>query len=314
MSIWSKLFPATPANPAQPTEAEQTPEAILAKALQKSEDDRVAAQKAANQLIEQQLRAWGEDDVHILDPEPPFQDPLGHLTFEQQKAYLADPPPEYIQALLKRAAKRERYEETLFLADPWTFWRFCYDTRPDFTQETLPQWHPWSKVHRDHAITKLRQYDQRFQREVQLAYEEYDSEKWRSRTRKSLIKSHALSARRAAKKQKRDKKSNGEKEKDLNEKSMSEPPLAVIERQLYRKAIIARNMSLNAIWRKHLDEVQRFEDLTEDGETVSEVAFREQQERRRLKRVDEQGFEEWAGKPMEEKVKSVDWKQIHSEL
>jgi hypothetical protein len=314
MSIWSKLFPATTTNSAQPTDVEQTPEAILANALQKSEDDRVAAQKAANQLIEQQLRAWGEADVNILDPTPPFQDPLGHLTFEQQKAYLADPPPEYIQALFKRAAKREPYEETLFLADPWTFWRFCYDIRPDFTQQTLPQWHPWGKEHRDRAITKLRQYDQRFQREVQLAYEEYDSEKWRSRTRKSLIKMYALRAHRAAKKQKRDKKSNGKKEKDLDEKSVSEPPPVVIEHQVYRKAIIARNMSLNAIWTKHLDEVQSFEDLTEDGETASEVAIREQQERRHLKRVDEHEFEEWAEKPMEEKVECVDWKQIHSEL
>jgi hypothetical protein len=320
MSIWSNLFPPKPAAPAPPPEAEQTPEAVLSKALQKAEEERVAAQKATNQLIQQQLRAWGEDDLDIPDPDPPFQDPLGHLTFEQQKAYLANPPPEYMQSLANRAAAREKYEKTLFLADPWTFWRYGCSTRPDFSRPSLPSWFPWRKWYRDQVIDKLRRYDQRFQKEVQLVYEEYDSEEWRSNVRKDLTEMYAAIARRAKKREKRDRKEKfdrkrkGNMEKAADEELGSEPPKVVIERQVYRKAILHRNRALNSVWRKHLYLLQKFEDLTEEGETVSEVASREYQGRRQLERIDEEVFEEWAEKPIEEKVESVDWKRIHSEL
>lgn len=323
ISLWSKWFPSKTEDASSTstttTEAKQSPEDALAEALQKAADERAAEIAAADKLIEEQLRAWGETDTNILDPPPPFQDPLGHLTFEQQKEYFANPPQEYLESLKARAVARENYEMILFQADPWTHWRLAgYKRKPDFSRTFLPRWRRWRRDQLDTAMEKFKRYDERFQRRVQSKYEKFDGEEYRTRVRNDMIASFAAATRAAKKAEKRTKKKKGKTgsadAKKEDDEVESGPPLAVIEHKVYRKVLRDRNMTLTTVWQSHLHELQKFENISEDGDTVSLIAMKQLGHKENKERNAKEVFGEWKNKPAEEKVQSVDWATIHKEL
>jgi hypothetical protein len=335
MSIWSKLFPSktedTSINPKAASESNQSPESALAKSLQKAADERAAEIEATHKLIEQQLRAWGETDTNIVDTEPPFQDPLGHLTFEQQKEYFANPPPEYLQSLRARARAREQYDMTLFQADPWTHWQLSgYQRKPDFFRVTLPPWRRWRKDQFENTMEKFKRYDIRFQTRVQSFYEKFDAEKYRNKVRDAIKTKHAVIAAKAAKvakaakkAEKRVKKKKGGKagstavkkeDEDEDEELNGGPPQAVIEHKVYRQVLLDRNNALRFVWFSHMRELQQFDDISEDGKLASDIANKELQDKKAKERSEEEAFGDWTHKPTDEKIKSVDWATIHKEL
>jgi hypothetical protein len=127
----------------------------LAKSL---EIDAQVHRKATGKKREEEVLAeWNElQPVYNSYIPRPFKDPLGHLTFEEQVAYLANPSDEYLQTLEDRARVREMYEKTVFLADPLTQWKLAYNLKPRFEMLTLPEWKPWNMERKVQVMEKYR--------------------------------------------------------------------------------------------------------------------------------------------------------------
>jgi hypothetical protein len=308
MSWLSKLFPS--AGEASSTSAA---EEISMKQAQEAEEKRLA-QTAANKVIAQQLIAWGETDPISELPEPPFQDPLGHLTFEEQKQYFTNPPETYLKTLEDRQRARELHEQQLFLIDPMNNWRFCYSTKPDFTQSMLPRWVPWKKERRVQVMEKYRRYDERFQRQIQEIYEKYDSPSWRDNMRTLLSSRWTKHVQRNAIRAARSSKNQG---KQVVVQEAEEVPLSVVEVRVHRYIINSRNRALNRLWNRYIWDVAVFEDISEDGVVASDERRKKFYEIREKRRTDEQRqseiFKEWSTLPVNSRVERVDWSAISTE-
>lgn len=311
LSLWS-FFKGGSLNESTNDSSKQ-PEKTLTEAFQKAEAKRLAEQETANKLIARQLESWGEsrpiDESTVL----PFRDPLGHLTFQEQKAYLANPPSEYLETLEDRAKRRELFERELFYSDPIKNWRLCYAQKPDFSGDTLPQWKPWSEQWRLDVMEKYRRYDERLQRKIQEIYEKCDSAPVRERTKKTV----ALRIRKEAKtKAIAARKSKKEAKREAN--AMEEPPPAVLEMKALRKTVEARNDALNQLWARHIIEVMVFESISEDGLMVSEAWKKKAFEIGERKKVEEAkrkvALEEWSNMATDSKATKIDWDAIHGEI
>ena len=301
------------ANQPQPPSAERK----LAKSLKKVEEKRQATIFATQKETEQQLVAWGESDPLSENVTPPFQDPLGHLTFIEQIAYLANPPDEYLRTLEERAKVRERYEKALFHADPITYWKLAYDVKPELSGNALPEWRPWSQEKRLEMMEKYRRYDERFQRKAQEIFEFFASEEYLKRTGRQVMYRIQKEIRQNAITVAKRKSKGGQKDKSP-QPIVEEPPLRVIERKVHRMAIRQRNDALNRYWYQHIQEVSVFDDLDEEGLTPSEARKKKMPEVLEQKRAEEEkqrkAIKDWGTLSTDVKIESVDWRAIHSEI
>jgi hypothetical protein len=169
-------------------------------------------------------------------------------------------------------------------------------------------------------MEKFKRYDIRFQTRVQKFYEKFDAEDYRTKVRNNLIHGHAKAAKKAEKRLK--KKKSGkvgstavkQEEDEEDEELEGGPPKAVIEHKVYRRVLTDRNNALKFVWLSHMRELQRFEDISEDGELASHIATKEPQDKKAKERSKEEAFGDWTHKPAEEKIKSVNWATIHKEL
>ena len=124
MSWLPNVFGSKPPTPSTSTDEPAKPpsqrpaEKVLKEALQESIDKRRAEEAAGREKIRKELIAWGESNPIDISSPKSFHDPLGHLTFPEQVQYLANPPPAYLKTLEERAAKREEFEQIIYLADP----------------------------------------------------------------------------------------------------------------------------------------------------------------------------------------------------
>lgn len=313
--------PASPSPPPTSTSTSSSPQSLspehkLTESLRQAEENRQTTLRAAQKETDQQLLAWGETDPVSEAISPPFQDPLGHLTFPEQIAYLANPPDEYLRTLEDRAGVRESYEREIFLADPITHWKLAYDVKPDLGGSSLPSWKPWDQDKRLEMMERYRRYDERFQRKVQEIFEFFSSEDYVKRTARQVMyriqKDIKQSAIAAAKK-----KGKGSKKDVLAALVLEEPPFKVIERKVHRVAIKSRNDALNRLWFQHMQEVSVFDDLNEEGLTVSEARKRKLPEVIEQKKVEEEkqkkAIKEWGTLPTDVKVESIDWRAITGE-
>ena len=325
MSWLPRVFGSKPSTPSTSTEQPGTPvprssppqrraEQVLTKALQESVDKRRSEEAAGREKIKQQLIAWGESDPIDISSPKSFQDPLGHLTFPEQLQYLANPPPAYLQTLEERAAKREEFEQTLYLADPINYWHLCFETKPDFGGDTVPAWKPWTSDHRMNVMEKFRRYDERYQRTIQRIYEKFDRPEYRSELRKGIF-------RRMRKTNQRNQIAAAKKNKTTEEQEailkIEDPPLSVVDVKTYRLAISFRNSALKKAQSKFIDELVIFDDISEKGVTATEERERAQEkialEKREEEKKQKEALEEWTNMPSEVKVESVNWGAIHSE-
>lgn len=241
------------------------------------------------------------------------------MSLSDQKSYLANPPNEYIETLEERARVRETYEKELFLADPLTHWKFAYAQKPDFSTDILPTWQRWSPEKRLEVMEKYRRYDERFQSKMQAIYMSFDSPgNWEKAKASVILKIQRDSM--ASKQRKKSKPVKGKKvdvKGDVAEEVVEVPPLTVVERRAFRSVVRQRNEALNRLWHVHLAEVSAFEDLTQDGMTLTEdrrrkvPVVREQrnQENERIKKA----LKDWTTMPNESKAETVNWKAIYAE-
>jgi hypothetical protein len=323
MSWLSNLFASkSPSNP-PPSQTPSTtsassnkpdPESKLQQALEKVVEKRLTMTLSQQKQLEQQLLAWGESDIPSLQTSLPFQNPLGHLSPSEQKSYLANPPNEYIETLEERARVRETYEKEMFLADPLTHWRFAYSTKPDFSSDELPVWQRWSHEKRLEVMEKYRRYDERFQNKIYQIYTNLDTPHHREKVKVGVmtrIQRDAIGAR-----QKKARiTSKGKKAAVVDE--IEEPPLRVVERRAFRAIVKQRNEELNRLWHLHLAEVSVFEDLTQDGLTLTEdrkkkvpiVKDLRNKENQRIQKA----LEDWSTMTIENKAEAVNWGAIYTE-
>lgn len=203
----------------------------------------------------------------------------------------------------------------MFNADPIMYWQFAYSTKPDFSMDELPAWKKWSPEKRLEVMEKYRQYDERFQKKVHEIHKFYDSPLFWDKIKVSVVlraQRQVTSIRSQLKKVKNVKgKENGPEEEGL------EPPLTVIERRVFRKIVKMRNDSLNRWWSTHIAEVRKFEDLTQDGLTLSENRRRQvpvvKEQRIQENQKIEKALSDWSMMPNENKAETVNWGAIHSE-
>lgn len=316
--------PPPPPPPAAPQHRTQSDAAKdkLTEALKKAEEKRKADFAAAQKELELQYRAWGEADPVSEAVSPPFQDPLGHLTFEEQVAYLANPPDEYLRTLEERAKLREEFERELFMADPVHNWKWAYDVKPDLTGSTLPEWEPWNQDKMLEVMEKYRRYDERFQRKVQEIFESFGSAELIKRTEKQITfkiqKEIRANAAAAAMKQRPKGKKKKMKQAPPPVVVLEEPPLKVIERKVDRLLVKQRNEALNRLWHEHRADLVVFDDLNDEGLTVSEVRKKKVPEVLEQKKADEEkakrAIKDWGALPSDIKVESVDWRAINGEM
>ena len=276
------------------------------------------------QKVEEHLIQWGESDPIDVSFSPgPFQDPLSHLTFQEQKAYLANPPTEYLRTLENRATARELCEKEIYLAAPLNNWRLCYDERPYFGAETLPPWKDWDSEKRLGVMEKYRRYDERLQRNIQQVFETYDSNAWHHKKRREMIieLDKYLTQKRTwlnySTKMQR-KKPKPASPYYVPDSVINAPPACVIDVKVWRKAITERNGRLKMVLAEHVKEVSVFEDISEEG--VLAPAMREQALRKALREEEESEMkgsellEEWEEMTDEARVEKVNWGAIHSEV
>jgi len=316
--------PNTPASQ-KPTTAPEpsnkpTPELKLQRALEKAAEKRNALTLSQQKALEQELLQWGESTIPSSQTEIPFQNPLDHLPLSEQKNYLANPPNEYIATLEERARLRETWEKDMFLADPLTYWKFAYATKPDFSAEELPPWQSWSPEKRLDVMEKYRRYDERFLNRVQRIYTAHDSPAHWETVKAEIIHRVQREVRAEREKalaaQKKKTKTITGKKIDAVEEPVEVPP-RVLERRAFRTIVGQRNNALNTVWYTHLAEVRAFEDFTEDGRTLNEDRKRKRnmvkaqriQESKRIKNA----LASWDKMTPEGKAEKVDWGAINAE-
>jgi hypothetical protein len=327
MSWLPKVFvskPPTPSTsteeragtPVAPSSPPQRPaEQVLTKALEESINKRRSEESAGREKIQRQLIAWGESDPIDISSPKSFHDPLGHMTFHEQLQYLANPPPAYLETLEERAAKREEFEQAIYLADPINYWHLCFDTKPDFGGDTIPAWKPWTSDRRINIMEKFRRYDERYQRKIQRIYEKFDRPEYRSELRKGIF-------RRMRKINQRNQIAGAKKNKTEEEKEailkIEDPPLSVVDVKTYRLAISLRNSALKKAQARFIDELVIFDDISEKGVTATEEGERAREkialEKREEEKKQKEALEEWTNTPSAAKVESINWGAIHSEL
>jgi hypothetical protein len=299
----------------------RTPEVILAESLQETSDNRQSIGERKHN--EERLVAWGESDAIDESTSPPFVDPLGHLTFSQQSEYFASLPDTYVETLETRARARESIEKDMFTADPLTYWPLCYSTRPSFSNDRFPQWQEWSSERRTEVMQKYRRYDEYFQGRVKQIFDYYDSDLYRSRlTRKfeirirEEIEQQSIKARKAVKAAAKKGKASSTSTDEVG--TSEAPPLDIVEQRVLRIAIKARNQSLNELWRSHISELSKFEDITEDGVTSAESRRRYRSSVFEAKRAEEANRRKVSQEAIKSRgdahVEIVDWKAIQSEI
>jgi hypothetical protein len=306
--------PSTAPTPLQSPSLDQNPSAEdkLTESLKKAEERRRAQSLATQKETDHQLLAWGEWDPVSESTSPPFQDPLGHLTFAEQVAYLANPPDEYLRTLEGRAKLREEYERELFTADPINNWKLVYDVKPAWDGPALPEWKAWSQDKRLEIMEKYRRYDERFQRKVQEIFEFFTGDEHLKRMGRQTTFKIQKEIRAATAK----KRSKGKQKEPPP--IMEEPPLKVIERKVHRIVIKQRNDALNRLWYQHQLEVNIFDDLNEEGLTLTEARRKKLPEVLEQKRAEEEkqrkAMKDWGTLPSDVKAESIDWRTIHGEL
>ena len=326
MSWLPKVFASKPPTPSTSTEdpagtpaplsrpPQRSAEEVLTRALQDSVDKRRSEEATGREKIRQELIAWGESDPIDISSPKSFHDPLGHLTFHEQLQYLANPPPAYLQTLEERAAKREEFEQTIYLADPINYWHLCFGTKPDFGGDTIPAWEPWTSDHRLSVMEKFRRYDERYQRKIQRIYEKFDRPEYRLELRKGIFRRMRKTNQRnqiaAAKK-------NKSTEKQEAILKIDDPTLSVVDVKAYRLAISFRNSALKKAQSKFIDELVIFDDISENGVTASEERERAQEkialEKKEEEKKQKEALEEWTNMPRAAKAESVNWGVIHGE-
>jgi hypothetical protein len=274
--------------------------------------------------VEEHLIEWGESDpIDVSFIPGPFQDPLSHLTFQEQKAYLANPPTEYLTTLEDRATARELCEKQIYFADPLNNWRLCYDERPDFGAETFPPWKNWDSDKRLTVMEKYRRYDERLQRTIQHVFQTFDSNSWHNRKRKEMIieLDKYLTQKRTWLNYTTKMQRNKPKPTSpyyVPHSVVNAPPACVIDVKVWRKAIAERNGQLRRVLAEHVKEVSVFEDISEEGVLAS--AVREQALRKALREEEESEMksyellEEWEEMTDKARVEKVNWGAIHSEV
>lgn len=306
-------------SPPSPTAEEKLAKDLLDQAERTRQYEIVVMKKVEEHLIQ-----WGESDpIDVSVVTGTFQDPLGHLTFQEQKAYLANPPSEYLTTLENRAIARELCEKEIYLADPLNNWRLCYDERPYFGADVLPPWKEWDQEKRMSVMEKYRRYDERLQRNIQQTFETFDSKSWHQKRRKEMIieiekflnqKRNWLNS--SAKIQR--KRPKPASPYFVPDAVVNAPPACVIDVKVWRKAIAERNERLHSVLAEHVKEVSLFEDISEDGVLAS--AVREQALRKALREEEENEMkqsellEEWGEMSNAAKVEKVNWGAIHSEM
>lgn len=294
------------------------PERILTAALQEAAEIRRKEKEAEIKKIEDQLIAYGESEPIDTSTPKSFQDPLGHLTFDEQIQYLANPPPEYLQGLQERAHKREEFDKTMYTADPINQWHLCYSSKPNFAKDILPPWVPWTEDKRIEVMEKFRRYDERFQSRLQSIYKSFDSEDVRQglkraitmRLRKDIQKETIASSKKYKKYKKDD-------PPQMVQPNVEDPPLAVLDVKVYREMIQMRNLALKKAQAKFMEEVSVFEDINESGVLASVEKqgnlSRILWQRKREVMQQKEALQEWSNMSTDLKVESVNWGAINSE-
>jgi hypothetical protein len=292
------------------------PELVLTAALQEAQELREKEKESEIKRIQEQLIAYGESQPIDESTPASFQDPLGHLTFDEQAQYLANPPPEYLDDLLERAQKREDFDKTMFTADPVNQWHLCYPIKPDFGKDDLPPWIPWDEDKRVEVMEKFRRYDERYQQRIQNIFQHFDSGEARNDLKKAVtlrirkdIQREAIAAAKKAKKNKR--------EDITSSNGIDDPPLAVLEVKIYREIIRMRNNALRKAQAKFIDELIVFEDINVQGVlasvekqmTLSRIMLERKKEIVRQK----EALSEWFNMSSDQKAESVDWSAINNE-
>jgi hypothetical protein len=309
-----------------PLTSSQSPSAEekLAKDLQDQAERNRQYDITVMKKVEEHLIEWGESDpIDVSFISGPFQDPLSHLTFQEQKAYLANPPTEYLTTLENRATARELCEKQIYLADPLNNWRLCYDERPYFGAEIFPPWKNWDSDKRLTVMEKYRRYDERLQRNIQHVFETFDSNTWHNKKRKEMIieLDKYLTQKRTwlnytTKMQRKKRKPTSPYY--VPHSVVNAPPACVIDVKVWRKAIAERNGRLKMVLAEHVKEVSVFEDISEEGVLAS--AVREQALRKALREEEVSEMksyellEEWEEMTDKARVEKVNWGAIHSEV
>lgn len=303
------------------------PEQALTEILQKAEKKRFAKRAAEIEKARAQLAAWGEDKPIDEATDSPFIDPLGHLSFSEQKSYLANPPASYFESLEERARQREEYDRELFHADPLNYWHLCYSTKPDFSADILPVWKDYIPEHRLKVMEKYRRYDKRLQQRIQEIWEVYDSEAFHAKQKKVILTRSQREIKRkritAAKRRKKEKiLSSSLSTTSESVEDIEEPPLAVAEVRAHRQAVKLRNQRLIKLWHSHIRELREFEDISKDGvlelkpsvkrfeELGGQVVGQKEMEEKQNDLV----FKEWEKLPGESRTQKIDWVSINNEL
>ena len=218
-----------------------------------------------------------------------------------------------METLEARASAREAFEEQIFLADPVGNWHLCYESRPDFSCDTLPQWVGWSEERRKLAMDKYWRYDARLQRRIHQIYELHDSALFRERLKKRLVCKATKEAHPSTVSSSKRKKQRKKEE----QVPPQEPPLSVIEVRVHRVAIKARNAALSKLWHQHIREVGVFADISADGVLASEARKRRVSEIIEKRQSDDdkrrEMLKEWSSLSGDSKIERVDWGAIHTE-
>jgi len=253
--------------------------------------------------VQKQLEEWHETDPIDLAPPEGFQDPLGHLSDDDQIAYLQDPPPEYFETLERRASEREEYEKNLYLSNPVQYWPLAYCTEPDYSTETIKPWAPWSQAKRMEVMEKFRRYDQRIQARYRTIYKHFDGQVARQAAKKRLLAKLQSNIRSSAKTKK-------EKNRAM---AKLPPPKEVLQVMIRRDVIRSRNKALLEAQKTAFEELTRFVDITEQGEILS-VQAKWKRQKEKEARVNREEYKVWSNMGQRRKAESVDWSAIHSEV
>ena len=255
------------------------------------------------ETVRKQLEEWHETEPIDLAPPEGFQDPLGHLSDNDQIAYLHSPPPEYLETLERRTTEREDYEKHLYLSNPVQYWPLACSTKPDYSDETIKPWVPWSQEKRKEVMEKFRRYDQRIQARYRTIYKHFDGQVARQAARKRLLAKIQSNVHSTAK---------TKKEKNRATAKLT-PPKEVFEVMIRRDVIRSRNNALLEAQKTAFEELTRFVDITEQGEILS-MQTKWKRQLVREARLNKEDYKVWSSMGPRRKAESVDWTAIHGEV
>jgi hypothetical protein len=259
-----------------------------------------------SKAIQKQLEEWQQTQPIELALPAGFQDPLGHLTDDEQIAYLNDPPLDYLETLERRASAREEYEKLLYLSNPVQHWRLSCSVEPGFSLDSIKPWIPWSPEKRLAVMEKFRRYDERCQTRYRNIYGYFDSAVARQGVKKRLLAKLQSDVMSQPSKSKREKKRG---------RTKLLPPKEVFEVMIRREVIRLRNTALLEAQKTVAEELAKFEDITEKGVRLSAQAsqLRGKKQMEKEDRIKKEEYKQWSKMSQESKVESVDWGAIHNE-